>query len=83
MVRPNKRNNREVPGGPVVRTPRSHCRGPRFIPWSGNEDLASHTVWPKKLKNERKKDEAEGDSKILKKKEKKRNNRPECARKLT
>ena len=26
----------EFPGRPVVRTPCSHCRGPRFNPWSGN-----------------------------------------------
>ena len=26
----------EFPGGPVVRTPRFHCWGPRFDPWSGN-----------------------------------------------
>ena len=25
-----KNSNREFPGGPVVRTPRFHCRGPRF-----------------------------------------------------
>ena len=25
-----------VPGGPVVRTPSSHCQGPGFSPWSGN-----------------------------------------------
>ena len=24
------------PGGPVVKTPCSQCRGPRFNPWSGN-----------------------------------------------
>ena len=24
------------PGGPVVKTPSSQCRGPRFDPWSGN-----------------------------------------------
>ena len=24
------------PGDLVVRAPRSHCRGPRFDPWSGN-----------------------------------------------
>ena len=24
--------NREFPGGPVVRTPRFHCRGPEFNP---------------------------------------------------
>ena len=27
---------REFPGGPVVRTPRFHCRGPGLDPWSGN-----------------------------------------------
>ena len=26
----------DVPGGPVVRTPRSHGRGPGFSPWLGN-----------------------------------------------
>ena len=26
----------EFPGGPVVRTPRFHCRGHGFDPWSGN-----------------------------------------------
>ena len=26
----------EFPGGPVVRTPRFHYRGPRFNPWLGN-----------------------------------------------
>ena len=26
----------EFPGGPVVRTLHSHCRGPGFDPWSGN-----------------------------------------------
>ena len=30
------RNCQEFPGGPVVRTPRFHCRGPGFDPWSGN-----------------------------------------------
>ena len=38
----------EFPGGPVVRTPPSHCRGPRFNPWSGNWDPTSHEAWPKK-----------------------------------
>ena len=31
-----KRTERDFPGGPVVRTPRCHCREPRFNPWSGN-----------------------------------------------
>ena len=26
----------EFPGSPVVRTPRFHCQGPGFDPWSGN-----------------------------------------------
>ena len=26
----------DLPGGPVVRTPRFHCRGHRFNLWSGN-----------------------------------------------
>ena len=24
------------PGGPVIQTPCSHCRGPRFDPWAGS-----------------------------------------------
>ena len=28
-------NNRDFPGGPVVRTPCFHCRGPRFDLWLG------------------------------------------------
>ena len=27
---------RDFPRGPVVKTLRSQCRGPRFNPWSGN-----------------------------------------------
>ena len=27
---------RDFPGGPVDKTPCSQCRGPSFIPWSGN-----------------------------------------------
>ena len=26
----------DFPGGPVAKTPRSQCRGPRYNPWSGN-----------------------------------------------
>ena len=26
----------DFPGGPVVKTPHSQCRGPGFDPWSGN-----------------------------------------------
>ena len=32
--RPN--NNRDSPGGPGAKTPRSYCRGPEFDLWSGN-----------------------------------------------
>ena len=28
--------SKELPDGPVVRTPRSHCQRHRFNPWSGN-----------------------------------------------
>ena len=28
--------SRDFPGGPVIKTPRFHCRGHRFDPWSGN-----------------------------------------------
>ena len=26
----------DFPGGPVVKTPHSQCKGPGFDPWSGN-----------------------------------------------
>ena len=26
----------DFPGGPVAKTPHSQCRGPKFVPWSGN-----------------------------------------------
>ena len=28
---------RDFPGGPVTKTLRSQCRGPRFDPWLGNQ----------------------------------------------
>ena len=31
-----KVEEREFPGGPEVRTPRSHCQGHGFDTWSGN-----------------------------------------------
>ena len=34
-VRCIKNANREFPGGPVVRTPHFHCRGPRFDSLTG------------------------------------------------
>ena len=44
---------RDFPGGPVVKTPCSQCRGHGFDPWSGNEDPTCHTAWPKKRKQKR------------------------------
>ena len=35
----------DLPGGPVVKTPCFHCRGPGFDPWSGNLRF-----WQKKKK---------------------------------
>ena len=43
--------NWESPSGPVVRTPCSHCQGPRLDPWLGNKDPTSRTARPKKKKN--------------------------------
>ena len=40
--------DREFPGGPVVRTSHSHCQGPGFKLWSGNWDSTSQVTWPKK-----------------------------------
>ena len=37
---------REIPGGPVVRAQRSHCRGPRLSLWSG--EPRSHRKGEKK-----------------------------------
>ena len=44
-----KTYSRDFPGGPVVKTLYSQCRGPGFNPWSGNyvphtttKDLACH-----------------------------------------
>ena len=34
------RQERDIPGGPVVKTPCSQCRGHGFNPWLGNEDPA-------------------------------------------
>ena len=33
-----KEKDRDFPGGPVVKTPRFHCRGNGLDPWSGNKD---------------------------------------------
>ena len=32
-----KNNSRDFSDGPVAETPCSQCRGPRFLPWSGNK----------------------------------------------
>ena len=49
-----KKERRNFPGDPVVKTPRFHCRGHGFDPWWANEDLA-HAEWhgQKKKKKER------------------------------
>ena len=31
-----KNKDGDLPGGPVAKTPWSHCRGPGFNSWSGN-----------------------------------------------
>ena len=33
----NKKHQGDFPGGPVVKTLHSQCRGPGFNPWSGNQ----------------------------------------------
>ena len=38
------RTQRELPGGPVVRTPHFPYQGPGFNLWLGNEDPTSHPV---------------------------------------
>ena len=42
-------NSGDFPSDPVVKAPCPHCRGHRFEPWLGNQDLVCHAVWPKKL----------------------------------
>ena len=51
-------NERNFPGGPVVKTSYFQCRGCRFNPWLGNQDPACCILEPKikgtkKKKNER------------------------------
>ena len=63
VVRENKhvRNNQgDFPGGPVVRAPSFHCRGPRFDPWLGNEDPTRLAARPKKKKKGRKRKKETG-----------------------
>lgn len=36
-----------LPGDPVLGTPRFHCWGCEFSPWLGKEDLACGVVWAK------------------------------------
>ena len=42
---------RKFPSGPVVRTLRFHCRGPRLDAWSGDQNPTSPTVWLEEKKN--------------------------------
>ena len=37
-------------GGPMVKTPRFHCRGQRFSLWLGNYDPACYVEWPKRVR---------------------------------
>ena len=49
VVQSSLENEEEIPGGPVVRTLRFHCRGDGFDPWLGNL-RSCMPVWPKKKK---------------------------------
>ena len=42
-----KESLRDFPGSPVVSTPRFHCRGHEFDPWSGNQDPTCSAGWQK------------------------------------
>ena len=44
-----KKQNREFPGGPVVKTLHFHCKGHRFDPWLGNKNPKCHQVRPKNM----------------------------------
>ena len=44
-------HRRDFPGGPVVRTPRFHCRGSGFNPWSGELRSRKPTGMAKKERN--------------------------------
>ena len=47
----NKEERKELPGGPVVRTPRSHsAEGLGSIPGQGTNIPYASVVWPNKLK---------------------------------
>ena len=50
-----KKRQRDVTGGPVVRAAHFHCRGYGFDPWSRSQNLASCRAHPsQKGKGERK-----------------------------
>ena len=42
----------DFPGSPVVKTLHAHCRGHRFNPWWGNQDLTCRITRPKKKKKD-------------------------------
>ena len=50
---------RKFPGGPVVKTPCFHCRGHRFNPWWGNQDLTCCKAWQKQTNKQRERLEAQ------------------------
>ena len=45
----------DFPGGPVIKTPHFHCRGPGFHPWSGNQNPTYHMAQQRKKKERKKK----------------------------
>ena len=41
------RATRDVPGGPVMKTPSFYCSGHGFDLWWGNQEPTYHEAWPK------------------------------------
>ena len=41
---------RDFPGGLVIKTLQSQCKGHGFHPWAGNWNPTCDGVWPKKIK---------------------------------
>ena len=47
MFKKKRESSRDLPGGPVATTPRSHCRGRRLDPWSGSYNSTCLVAQPK------------------------------------
>ena len=45
----------DFPGGPVIKTPCFHCRGPGFHPWLGKQNPTCHMAQQRKKRKGRKK----------------------------